>query len=154
MSKFYFKNKKGEYLPVELNSILSKDLNDRLVIVRVGTDEHPAAMSDIDETEESFAQADVLNDLDNISVVITPFQIDIGCVDKQEYENKDIYLQITSGDDISMLDKKIQALHKKLSKKHKNITILPTPLKLKDYNQFIDTLQRCETRRKRRGRNQ
>lgn len=154
MSKFYFKNKKGEYLPVELNSILSKDLNDRLVIVRVGTDVHPASMSDIDETEESFSQADVLNELDSISVIITPYQIDVGHVDKDQVADKSIYLQIASGEDISMLEKQIQSMYKKLKKISKNIVVLPTPLKLKDYAQFKDTLQRCATRRKRRGSHQ
>lgn len=154
MSKFYFKNKKGEYLPVELSSIMSKDLNDRLVIVRVGSDEHPASMSDIDETEESFAQADVLNELDNVSVVITPYQIDVDLVDNTEKDDKTVCLQITSGDDIGMLEKKIQNMYKKLRKKFKNTVVLPTPLKVKDYNQFMDTMKRCEIRRQRRGRTQ
>lgn len=152
MSKFYFKNKKGEYLPVELSSIMSKDLSNRLVIVRVGSDDHPASMSDLDETEESFAQADVLNEPDNVSVIITPYQIDVDLVEKDEKDNKAIYLQITSGDDISMLEKKVQNMYKKLKKKLKDVIVLPTPLKIKDYNQFMDTMKRCEIRRKRRGR--
>jgi len=152
MSRFYFKNKKGEYLPIELNSIMSKDINDRLVIVRVGSDDHPATMSDLDETEESFAQADVLNEQENVSIIITPYQIDVNLLSKEEQLDKAICLQVTSGDDIKMLDTKIQNMYKKLKNKFKELVILPTPLKLADYNRFVDTLKRCDIRRKRRTR--
>lgn len=154
MSKFYFKNKNGEFIPIELRSIINKDLSNKLTIIRVGTDDHQASMSDVDETEESFAQADVLNDIDNASLIITPYQIDINYIDNEEREGRTLYLQITNGEDIGMLDKKMQSLYKKLSKKFKNITVLPSPLKLRDYNQFVATLQRCDMRKKRRNQNQ
>lgn len=152
MDKFYFKNKKGEFLPVELSSIMSKDISDRLMVVRVGSDDHPASMSDLDETEESFSQADVLNEQDNVSIIITPYQIDISLLTKEEQLDKSVCLQITSGDDIGMLDKKIQSMYKKIKNKFKDVVVLPTPLKLADYNKFVDTLKRCDIRRKRRAR--
>lgn len=152
MSRFYFKNKKGEYLPVELSSIMSKDISDRLMIVRVGTDDHPASMSDLDETEESFSQADVLSEQDNVSIIITPYQVDISLLTKEEQLDKSVCLQITSGDDIGMLDKKTQSMYKKIKNKFKDVVVLPTPLKLADYNKFVDTLKRCDIRRKRRAR--
>ena len=102
MSNFYIKNKEGKYLQVELDSIINKDLDNRLIIVRVGTDDHPASMSDLDVTEESFRQADIINDLD-VSVILTPFQIEVGMEHKEDIENKTLYMQISSGDDIGML---------------------------------------------------
>jgi hypothetical protein len=143
------KNSRGEFLPIELSSIINKDLNNRLVIIRVGTDEYPAPMDDLDETEESFANADVLNELDNVSVIITPYQVEIGTVGKDEIDEKDLYVQITSGEDISMLEEIIQKSYRRLSKKF-NVVVLPTPLKIKDYRQVKDTLKRCEIRRERR----
>jgi hypothetical protein len=149
MSKFYMKNSRGEFLPVELKSIINKDLNDRLVIVRVGNDDQPASMDDLDETEESFANADVLNELNNVSVIITPYQIDIDAVKNESIEDKSIYVQISSGDDISALEERAKQIYRRLSKKFDSV-ILPTPLKIKDYRQVKDTLKRCEIRRERR----
>ena len=150
MSNFYIKNKEGNYLPIELKSIINKDLDNRLIIVRVGTDEYPASMSDLDVTEESFSQADIINDLD-VSVILTPFQIDVDAVRKDELEDKCIYMQISSGDDIGMLEEALKKMYKSLRRKHE-VAVLPTPLKVKDYKKVKDILRRCKIRKDRRGR--
>ena len=150
MSNFYIKNKEGKFLPIELNSIINKDLDNRLVIVRVGTDDHPASMSDLDVTEESFRQADIINDLD-VSLILTPFQIDVDAIYKEDLEDKYIYMQISSGDDIGMLEETLKKMYKKTRRKHE-VAILPTPLKVKDYRKVKDTLRRCKIRKDRRGR--
>ncbi len=148
----YIKNKNDEFIPVEISSVMSKDLNNRLVVVRVGSDDQQAELEDLDLTASSFAKADVLDDLDNVSVIITPYQISIDLLDEREIEEKSICLQITSGEDISALDEMIRSTYKQLKKHYSNITILPTPLKVKDYRQVQDTLKRCKMRKKRRSR--
>lgn len=150
MSNFYIKTKGDKYVPIELSSIINRDLDNRLIIVRVGTDEHPASMSDLDVTEESFRQADIINDLD-VSVILTPYQIDVGVVRKEELEDKCIYLQISSGDDIGMLEENIKKMYKSLKNRHE-VKILPTPLKVGDYRKVKDILRRCKIRKDRRGR--
>lgn len=152
MTDFYMKTRTGDFLPVELNSYFTKDLNGKLVIVRVGTDEYPASMSNVDETWESFRRADVLNDLEDVSIIVTPFQIDIGAVnDKDELEDKTLYLQITSGEDMGGLSEAIKKIYKRLSKKFKTV-IMPSPLNLREYKKVRDILKRSEIRRERRGR--
>ena len=74
MSNIYIKNKKGEFLPIEINSILNKDLSNRLIVIRVGTDEHPASPEDLNETLRSFSNADVL-ELNDVSIILTPYHI-------------------------------------------------------------------------------
>ena len=151
MSNFYIKNKEGRYLPIELNGILGKELNGHLIIVKVGTDDHPATVADLDMTEESFAQADVLNELDNVSMIITTYQIDIGAEELDRIEDKCIYLQISSGDNIGMLEKCIQDMYKKIKKKFDTV-VLPTPLKIKDYGKIKDILRRNKIIKDRRSR--
>lgn len=151
MSRFYIKNNKGDFLPVELSSIMSKDLNNRLVIVRVGTDEYPVSMSDLELTVESFSSAGVLQELSNVSIIVTPYQIDVGTINKSELENKCIYIQIISGDDISALDEEIKELYRRLNKNF-DVAILPSPMTVKDYRQVQDTLKRCQIRRDRRSK--
>jgi hypothetical protein len=148
----YIKNKKNEFIPVDISSVMSKDLNNRLVIVKVGTEERQATLDDLDLTTSSFAKADVLDDLDNVSIIITPYQIDIDLIDERDVEDKTICVQITGGDDINMLDDAMRAIYKKLKKNYSETTILPTPLRIKDYLQVKDTLKRCKMRKKRRFR--
>ena len=148
----YIKNKNNEFVEIEINSIMNRDLNNKLVIVRVGTDAQPASLEDLDLTVNSFAKADVLDELDNVSVIITPYQIDVDLVDEDEVDKKTIFLQVRSGDNISTLDEVTKAMYKKLKKVYDNVTVLPTPLTVKDYKQVKDTLKRCKMRKKRRSR--
>ena len=150
MSNFYVKNKEGNYLPIELDSIINRDLDNHLVIVKVGTEENPASMSDLEVTEESFRQADIINDLD-ISVILTPYQIDIGIADEEELKEKSLYLQITSGDDITMLEDAIKRIYKSIKRKFE-VAVLPTPLRVRDYIKVKDIPRRCKIRKERRGR--
>jgi len=151
MSNFYIKNKEGKFLPIEVKSILGKELDGHLVIIRVGTDDHPASVSDLDMTEESFARADILDELDNVSVIITPYQIDVGAEEQEGIEDKYVYLQISSGSDVGMLEEHVQKMYKKVSKKFDSV-ILPTPLKIKDYKKVKDILKRSQIRKERRAR--
>lgn len=150
MSNLYIKNKKNEYLPIDINSVLNKDLNNRLIIIRVGTDEHPASPEDLNETLRSFSNADVL-ELNDVSIVLTPYQISLEILDEADIENKPICLQITGGEDISMLEEQIRRIYKRIKKQHSNVTILPSPLKVKDYRQVVETLKRSQLRKERRG---
>jgi hypothetical protein len=148
----YIKNKQNKFIPIGIDSVMSKDLNNKLVIVKVGSDTEQASLEDLDATASSFSQADVLDDINNVSIIITPYQIEIDVVDQREVENKNICIQIKSGDDIGLLDDALRSLYRKIKNKHSNVTILPTPLKVKDYRQVKETLKRCKMRKKRRSR--
>ena len=150
MSDFYIKNRQGKFLPIDIKSIFGKDLNGKLVIVRVGSSEQTASTNDLDETEESFNRADVLNELDDVSIIITPYQINVSVEPKEDLEEKSIFLQITSGNDVGMLEEQIRKMYNKLKNKHQ-MAVVPTPLKVGEYRKVQDILKRCEIRRERRG---
>ena len=133
-----------------IKSIFGKDLNGKLVIVRVGSSEQTASTNDLDETEESFNRADVLNELDDVSIIITPYQINVSVEPKEDLEEKSIFLQITSGNDVGMLEEQIRKMYNKLKNKHQ-MAVVPTPLKVGEYRKVQDILKRCEIRRERRG---
>lgn len=152
MSDLYIKNKKGEFVPIQLSSVINKDMNHRLVIIKVGNEHQKATEADLDKTEESFSKADVINGLDDISLIITPYQIDISIEDKSKMDDKNIYIQIASGDDVSFLEEQTRHIYKKIKKAFDNVVILPSPLKLKDYKQVKEVLKRCSIRRERRAR--
>src|SRR5271157_4977195 len=146
MSDFYIKNKRGEYLPIDLSHVFGKELSDHLIIVRVGSDEKAATSYDLDMTVDSFSQADFLRSIDNLSIIVTPYQIDVSLLPKEELDNKCIYLQITSGDDILSLENQIRKMYDKLKKAHTTI-VVPTPLKVGEYKQVRDILKRCQIRK-------
>lgn len=148
----YVKNSKGKMVPVDISSVINKSLDNHLVIVRVGTDELPASTKDVDLTESSFAEASVLEDLGNISVIVTPYQLKLELLTQEEVEEKSLCVQIESGEDISGLENNIKSMYRRFKNKFHDITILPTPIKIKDYRQVQDTLKRCRLRKKRRLR--
>jgi hypothetical protein len=150
MGDFYIKNKQGKFLPIDVKSIFGKDLDGKLVIVRVGTDEQIASANDLDETEESFNRADVLNELDDVSIIITPYQIDVSVSPQEDLEEKSIFLQITSGNDVGALEEQIRKMYNKLKNKHQ-MAVVPTPLKVSEYRKVQEILKRCEIRRERRS---
>jgi hypothetical protein len=153
MAEFYVKNKQGKFLPVEITQVLGKELNGHLIVIRVGNNEHCATSSDLDETAESFNNADFLNGLDDISIIITPYQIDVSVASKKDIDDKYIYLQITSGHDVLMLEEQIRKMYNIIKKKHETV-VVPTPLKVSEYRQVQEILKRCQVRKERRGSRQ
>jgi len=146
----YTKNNNGEFVPIEISKVINKDLNNHLVVVRVGSDEHPASMSDVDLTESSLGAATVLDDLDNISVIVTPYQIDVDLINDNELDTKTLCVQITGGEDAGLLDSAMKIMYRRLKKNYGDVVVLPSPLTLKDYRQVQDTLKRCKMRKSRR----
>lgn len=151
MSDFYVKSKSGEFLPVELNSYVTKSLNGKLVIIRVGNDNQQASLSDIDATWESFSNADAITSLSDVSVIVTPYQIDINTISKEDIDGKTMYLQITDSDNVGSMNDILRKTYRRLSKKFKTV-VLPIPLTIKEYKKIGDILRRCKIKRDRRGR--
>lgn len=150
MSEFYIKNEKDKFIPIKFSSVLARDLDGKLVIVRVGTDANPASESDMESTEESFRQADVITNID-VSLILTPYQIDIGAIKKEDIQDKHLYVQVTSGDNLSSLEALAKKIYNKLKSKFKSV-ILPIPLTIKQYSQVKDILRRSQIRKDRRAR--
>jgi hypothetical protein len=149
MSKFYIKNGKNEFLPIELNSIINEDFQDKLVIVKVGNDVCQVSKKDLLETVKSFEEADVINKIKNVSFIITPYQIEIGVEDKTSIDDRCVYLQIKDCD-IHFLEDEVKELYRRIKQKHKNVIVLPSPLKIKDYQYVKDVLKRCQIKKEKR----
>lgn len=149
---FYIKNSRDEFVPIKIDKILNEDINDHLIIARVGSDENPARMSDVDLAEVMFRDSSVLKALNNVSIIVTPYQIDVDLIDYNELDNKKLSIQVSSGDDITILDTATKIMYRRLKKHYGDVVIMPSPLTLKDYRQVQDTLKRCKMRKNRRVR--
>ena len=152
MSDFYVKGKDGKFLPVNIKSIINKELENNLIIAKVGDAENPISGNDLDRIIKAFEQAKVLDGLKNTSVIVTSNSVEIGIISKKDIEDKYIYIQVKSGDNIANLDQHLQSIIKKMQGKQQTV-VLPSPLKIKDYYVVLESLRRCQIRRDRKGRN-
>lgn len=150
MSSFYIKNRHGEFVPVEIGSLINNKFNNNLIILRIGTDERPATADDLDVAYDQFSKAEILSTLDNVSIILSSHNISIEMLDPKDIENKTMCLQIVGGD-VTDLDKKMKAIYEALKARVKNITVLPTPLKIKEYKEVVETLERCKLKKSRRS---
>jgi hypothetical protein len=152
-SDFYTKSADGKYTPISFKQIITKDWENKLIVVRIGSDECPADESEIEETLDSLNDADALESLENTSFLITMHSLSFEVLDNvKDVQNKCIAVKVTGDDDISRLGKLQKNARSQLRGKAKKVVILPAPLTVDEYKEVMEVKKRCDTRRDRRGR--
>lgn len=147
------KNSKGEYYPVSFQKVVSKDWENKLIMVRIGTDENPAEEKEVNEMYDSLNGADAVESLDGTSFLVTTYEVNFEILgSSREIENKCVAVRVESGDDLSKLGDLQKKAKEQLRGKAKKVIIMPTPLTIKEYKEVMDVKRRCDTRRNRRGR--
>ena len=150
---FYTKNSKGEYLPVEFEQVISKDWNNKMVIVRVGSEGRPATDQELEETQENLDNAAVLKALPNTSFLITSYAIGFDILATlDDLKDQCVAVKVTGDDDLSKLGGLQKNARDALKDKAKKVAVLPTPLSVQDYYEVMQIKRRCDLRRSRRGR--
>jgi len=152
-SDFYTKNTDGSYIPISFKQIITRDWENKLIVVRIGSDESPANDSEIEETLDSLNDADALESLENTSFLITMHSLSFEVLDSvKEVGEKCVAVKVTGDDDLSRLGHLQKNARKQLRGKTKKVVVLPTPLTVSEYKEIMDIKKRCDTRRGRRGR--
>lgn len=152
-SPFYIKNSKGEYIPIEFKDIAAKEWSNKLVVLRVGSDENPAPESEIDQTFKGLKGADALRKLENCSFLITGHTLNFEVLGElKELGEKYVAVRVATDDDLSKLGALQKKAKEQLRGKTKGVVFLPTPLTVSDYKEVMEIKQRCDNRRNRRGR--
>lgn len=152
-SPFYVKNSNGEYVPIHFKDIATKEWSNKLVVVRLGSDENPAPEKEIDATFKALKMADALRKLTNASFLITAHNLDFEVMDNlKEIGDKYVAVRVTADDDLSKLGALQKKAKEQLRGKTKGVIVLPTPLSVNDYKEVMEVKNRCDTRRNRRGR--
>ena len=75
MGQVYMKDSKGEYYPISFNKIMSGDWEDKIVLVRIGTEDNPAQDKEVNEMYEALNAADALDSLENTSFLVTTYEV-------------------------------------------------------------------------------
>ena len=153
MSEFYTKTKGGKYIPITFKKIITKDWENRVIVVRIGSDEHPAPAEELTETLDSLDNIDALETLENTSFLVSLHSIDfeiIGSV--KEMSEKCVAISVTGSDDLSKLGSIQRQAKEQLRGKTKKVVVLPSPITVEEYSKVKEVLKRLEVRRLRRSR--
>lgn len=151
MNNFYYKTDDGDYVQIELNKIASEDLSDGLMIVKVGTLDSIPTESVLNSVADAISSVRAVMD-HNISVITLSSDIGITVSEKDEEKSKCIYLQIADtekDEDIHRLEADLQNAYSALKGRHE-VVILPTPIKIEEYNKVKSILKRSRSRKSRR----
>jgi hypothetical protein len=150
---FYIKNQKGQFVPIKVEQVISKEWAGKLVMVRVGSDEHPADDDELIEVNDNLDTATVIEMLPETSFLITSFAIQFDILGSlEELRNQYVAVRVTGDDDLSKLGGLQKHAREELRGKVKKVAILPTPMSVEDYYEVIKIKERCDLRRSRRGR--
>ena len=151
-SEFYMKSKDGKYIPISLKQVVTKDWENKLIVVRIGSDANPAKESEIDETWDSLNGAEALDNLEHTSFLITMHNVEFEVLENvKDVANKCVTVQITGQDDLSKLGSLEKKAREQLRGRTKKVVTLPAPLTVGEYREIMDVKQRCDNRRNRRG---
>jgi hypothetical protein len=152
MGDFYVKSSNGKFVPVSFQQVITKDWENKAVVVEVGTDDRPASQEEIDETLEAIKGAVAFDPLDGTSFFVTAYGVRFEVLGSlKEIGEKYVAVRVTGGDDLNQLGDLQKEARKQLRGRTKKVIVLPTPLTVKDYKEVMEIKRRCDTRRSRRG---
>jgi len=150
---FYVKGTKGDFLPVKLEQVFSRDWAGKIVIIKVGSDENPAPEEELDDVRNNLDNATVADMLPETSFMITSYAMSFEVLGSTEELGKQtLAVRVTGGDDLSKLGVLQKDAREKLRGYAKKVVVLPTPLTVEEYHEVMEIKERCDLRRKRRGR--
>lgn len=153
MSNFYTKTKSGEFVPITFKEIVTKGWDNKLISVRIGSDELPADESEIQETLEGLNEADALESLEGTSFLVSLYNVDFEVLDDvRNLKQKYILVQAKTGDNLTKLGSLQKNAKDQLRGKVKKTIVMPTPITLEEYAEVEEIRKRLKTRRLRRSR--
>jgi len=151
MGEFYVKVK-GDYVPISFKTVVTKDWEGKLIVVKIGSDNNPADSEIEEQTLKGLSEADALGDLEDTSFLVTRHSLNFEILGSLlEIGSKFIAVSVTGSDNLSDLGDLQKRAKQQLRGKSKKVIIMPTPLTVAEYKEVMDVKKRCDNRRNRRG---
>ena len=152
MSDLYIKTQQGDFVPVSFETIVTKDWEGKLIVLKVGSDDNPADAEVEEQTLRGLEEADALGNLEDTSFLVTRHSLTFEVLGNlSEIEEKYIAVSVTGSDNLSDLGDLQKRAKKQLRGKTRKVVILPAPLTVAEYKEVMDVKRRCDSRRNRRG---
>lgn len=154
MNDLYIKKDDGKFIPIKLDVATSGDLTDKLIVITVGTEEHPSTDDMLEYVYKKFISSNVIiNTMKNsknsfTNIFVLPHIIKIELLSKNELENKTVCVSVKNSDNIDSLPE----IKSKISKAmKKEVTMVPSPLSIKEYEEVKTVMKRIKMRKQRHG---
>jgi len=152
-SKFYIKNDKGDFVPVEFEQVFTREWDNKMVWVRMGTEDLPATEDEMAQAQEMLDSATVLELIKNVSFVITSYALDFKVLASlDDLKSQVLAVRVTGDDDLSKLGGLQKNAKDQLRGSTKKVVVLPAPITVDEYQEVMKIKRRCDLRKARRGR--
>lgn len=149
----YIRNSNGRFVPISFKSIAVQEWEDKLIVVKLGSDEFPASEEDEEEVYEVIGKSDVLEELKGTSYIITKHNITFEVLDTlKNIQESAILVRINSTDPHHKLKELEKEIKEQFKDKTKKVIFLPAPLTFQEYTEISEIKRRCDLRRSRRGK--
>lgn len=153
MSKFYIKTSEDNFVPVDFEQVFTKDWDNKMVWVRMGTDDLPATEDEMAMAQEMLDSATVLELIKNVSFVITSYALDFQILaGLEDLKRQTVAVRVTGDDDLSKLGGLQKNAKDQLRESVKKVVVLPAPITVDEYQEVMKIKRRCDLRKSRRGR--
>lgn len=150
MKNLFYRNAKGNYIPITLDTVLQKDFENRLIMVKVGDADTKVTQDDLENFYELFMGLEVVKEVmdksDNSSILVVPNSVEMRLYSNHDIKTKKVLVQIDA-DNISTA-----AVTEKLEQVlEKEVTVIPSSISLEEYLEVKKILRRSKIRKQRRG---
>jgi len=148
----YVKDKEGNYVPITLDVVSSKDLTDKLIIVTVGSDDEPATDEMLEYVQHGFTKSKVIIEAMRRSreanLLILPHIIKLELISRRELDVKTICIRLNTDEEIKDLPEIKDQLQNAI---RKEVIVLPVPISLNEYKEIKAIKERARIRKQRSG---
>lgn len=152
MSDLYLKDKNGNFTPVSIEKMAGRDWHEKIVWVRLGTEDVPAGEEEETLMAKALENADSLADV-NTTFIVTSYQIGFEVLgNAKELQDKCVLIKANSNENLNPLGDNLQKKVKRMLRENKLKSVtMPAPLTVQEYKEVMEVKRRCDIRRTRRG---
>ena len=152
INDIYMKDDNNKYILIKLDITSAKELEEKFIVVTVGSNEDPATNEALEYVQRRFLDSKIVIDAmkhsQAASLLILPHTIKIDLISKKDLENKTICIKIKTTDEIANLPEIANQIKGQL---RKDVIILPAPISVKEYSEIKDIVARLRTKKQRGG---
>lgn len=152
MDELYVMDNKGSFIPIRFDVAAPKDLDNKLIVITVGSNNEPATNETLEYVQKYFKNSksiiDSMRRSGSSNLLILPHTIKLELVSKEDIDKKTICVQIESSDDISNFE---ELKHQIKTSVRKDVVVLPSPISIKEYKEVKEIQQRLKIRKNRNG---
>lgn len=148
----YVKDANGKFIPIKVDILSVKDLEDKLMMVTVGSDAEPSTTEVLEYVHKRLISAGIIKEAmrksKDANILIIPHIIKVELLTKKELDAKTLCVQVLKKDEVADFPE-IQSIIRGLIRK--DVVVLPAPVSLSEYKEIKAIKERIKIRKQRHG---